>query len=75
MPRNQTIATWLAFVCTALCRNYALSQEGLARLIDKYGIIHFLLENYELLHYYSDAAVASEVADFVAQQGGALCSR
>jgi hypothetical protein len=75
MPQNQTIATWLAFVCTALCHKYALPQEGLARLIDKYGIIHFLLENYELLHYYSDATVVGEVADFVTQQGGTLCSK
>ena len=36
----------------------------------RHGIIRFLEENYELLHYYDNAAVVNDVLRFVNKNGG-----
>jgi len=72
MSKNQSIATWAAFVLTAMQSKYGLLGEAFAQTIKEYKIIPFLINNYELLHYYDNDYVTDDLAKYVAEQGGSL---
>ena len=72
MSRNQIIATWTAFVLTAMQNKYGLFGDVFAGIIKKYKIIPFLINNYELLHYYDNDYVTDDLAKYIAEQGGSL---
>jgi len=72
MSRNQIIATWTAFVLTAMQNKYGLFGDVFAGIIKKYKIIPFLINNYELLCYYDNDYVTDDLAKYIAEQGGSL---
>jgi hypothetical protein len=70
MSEQQIIATWIAFAITSLRKMTGWSQERFLSEDDRHGIIRFLEENYELLHYYDNAAIVNDVLRFVRKNGG-----
>lgn len=71
MSEQQVIATWIAFAITSLRKMTGWSLERFLSEDSKHGIIRFLEENYELLHYYDNAAIVNDVLRFVREKEGA----
>jgi len=55
---------------TALRRQLLLTQDDLVSIVNKFQIIDFLSENYELLHYYDKSYVIDNVLRYIEEQGG-----
>jgi len=72
MSEQQIIATWIAFAITSLRKMTGWSLERFLSEDNKYDIIRFLEENYELLHYYDNAAIVNDVLQFVRTNGGTI---
>jgi predicted RNA-binding protein associated with RNAse of E/G family len=72
MAYEQLVATWMSFMCTALKKNCGLSGNQFTVLAQKYRLISFLADNYELLHYYDNNYVIDDVKQYVKEQGGTL---
>jgi hypothetical protein len=51
MSEQQIIATWIAFAITSLRKITGWSLDRFLSEDGRYGIIRFLEENYDLLHY------------------------
>jgi hypothetical protein len=73
MSRQQTIAVWTSFVITMIKRKYGLSHAAFLEITKRYGIIPFLVQNYELLHYYDNDYIVEDTARYISQQGGKIC--
>ncbi len=71
MSEQQIVATWIAFAITSLRKMTGWSLDRFLSEDDRHGIIRFLEENYELLHYYDNAAVTADVLNHVRAHGGA----
>jgi hypothetical protein len=72
MIKNQVIATWTAFVLTAMQNKYGIFGDAFLKIIRKYKIVSFLIDNYELLHYYDNDYITEDLAKYVTEQGGNL---
>lgn len=72
MSGQQIIATWIAFAITSLRKMTGWSLECFLSEDDRHGIIRFLEENYELLHYYDNAAIVNDVLRFVRTNEGTV---
>ena len=72
MSKNQTIATWTAFILTAMQSKFGIFDDNFIKIINKYKLINFLIKNYELLHYYDNDYVIDDLAKHIAKQGGSL---
>ena len=72
MSKNQTIATWTAFILTAMQSKFGIFGDSFLKIINKYKLIPFLIKNYELLHYYDNDYVTDDLAKYIAEQGGNL---
>jgi hypothetical protein len=72
VSKNQVIATWAAFVLTATQRKYGIFGDNFLKIIGKYKVISFLINNYELLCYYDNDYVVEDIAKYVAEQGSDL---
>ena len=70
MSEQQIVATWIAFAITSLRKVTGWSLERFLSEDGKHGIIRFLEENYELLHYYDNKAIAADVLKHVRENGG-----
>jgi len=55
---------------TALRKRYGLSQAVFLSIVKKYRIIHFLSEQYELLHYYDNDYIINDIVKHIEEQGG-----
>jgi hypothetical protein len=72
MAYEQLVATWISFMCTAIKKSCGLSGKQFITLAQKYRVIPFLVDNYELLHYYDNRYVVDDVKRYVEEQGGTL---
>ena len=72
MSRQQTVAVWANFVITKLKKKHNLSHSAFLRVMREYGLIPFLVSNYELLHYYDIDYVADDTARYISEQGGVI---
>ncbi|MCL2129900.1 MAG: DUF3791 domain-containing protein [Treponema sp.] len=70
MGKEQQIATWMFMMLTALRKRYGLSQAVFLSIVKKYRIIHFLSEQYELLHYYDNDYIINDIVKHIEEQGG-----
>jgi len=70
MSEQQTVATWIAFAITALRKMTGWSMNRFLEEDGRFGIIRFLEDNYELLHYYDNANVVADVLKHVRENGG-----
>lgn len=65
------MATWIAFAITSLRKMTGWSLDRFLSEDGRHDIIRFLEENYELLHYYDNAAIVNDVLWFVREKEGA----
>lgn len=72
MSKEQTIAVWTNFVIASLKKKYNLSHSAFLQIMKKYKLIHFLVSNYELLHYYDSDYVVADTAKYIFEQGGKI---
>ena len=55
---------------TAFRKRFGLTQAFFLSIVKKYRIIHFLLEQYELLHYYDNDHIINDIIKCIEEQGG-----
>jgi len=67
---EQRIATWVAMMKSGYCGARGLTHQQFLELDERYGLVHYLFSNYELLHYYGNEAVAEDIDRYLAEQGG-----
>jgi hypothetical protein len=67
---RQRIATWAFFMMTAFRNTCGLSHGRFLHIARKYKLVPFLLDNYELLHYYDNDYVVNDVKKYIVEQGG-----
>lgn len=73
MDKAQSIATWVAMEVSAFCGECTLSHKTFLEMDDKYGLLHYLFDNYELLHYYPNESVTEYLITYIESKGGNLC--
>ena len=64
------MATWMFMMLTALRKRFSLTQTVFLSIVKKYRIIHFLSEQYELLHYYDNDYIINDIVKHIEDQGG-----
>lgn len=74
MTESQVIATWIAFMVTALRQATGWPMERFLAEDTKHGILRFLEENYDLLHYYGNDYVVADTLKYIQEHGGAACN-
>jgi len=57
---------------TALRKHYNLPFKDFLSVTKKYRLVYFLIEQYELLHYYDNDYIISEIIRYIEEQGGNL---
>jgi len=57
-------------IMTALRKRFGLSRAAFVPISLKYNLIPFLLDQYELLHYYDNDYIVDDVVSYIAEQGG-----
>jgi hypothetical protein len=72
MVYEQLVATWISFMSTAIRKAHGLSRDQFTALAQKYRLISFLADNYELLHYYDNNYIVNDVMRYISEQGGSL---
>ena len=55
---------------TAFRKRFDLTQAFFLTIVKKYRIIHFLSEQYELLHYYNNDYIINDIVKYIEEQGG-----
>lgn len=70
MGIGQQTATWTFMMLTAIRKRFGLSRDGFIPIAEKYGLIGFLMDQYELLHYYDNDYIVDDVVRYIEEQGG-----
>jgi hypothetical protein len=70
MPYDQLVATWVSFAIRYFRGAYRLTNAAFLALDGRYGIITFLVKNYELLHYYDFDYVVNDIMAYIVESGG-----
>ena len=55
---------------TILRKQYNLSFLTFLSIAKKYKLVHFLAEQYELLHYYDNDYIINDIIKYIEEQGG-----
>lgn len=64
------MSTWMFMILTAIRKRYGLQLADFVEIIKKHGIVNFLAEQYELLHYYDNDYIINDVIKYIEEQGG-----
>jgi len=70
MGKEQQKTTWLFMVLTAVRKRLGLLHTSFAPIVEQYGIIPFLWEHYELLHYYDNDYIVNDTLRYLGEKGG-----
>jgi len=70
MGKEQQMATWVFVMLTAMRKRFNLTQKDIVDIVKKYGIIRFLIDQYELLHYYDNEYIINDVMRYIEEKGG-----
>ena len=70
MGKEQQIATWMFMMLTAVRKRFGLSRSDFFPIVKEYGVIRFLIDQYELLHYYDNDYIVDDVLRYIEEQGG-----
>ena len=70
MGKEQKIAIWMNMMMTAVRKRFGLSRAAFVPIATKYGIITFLIDQYELLHYYDNDYIVDDILKHITEQGG-----
>lgn len=55
---------------TAFRKRFGLSRAEFVPIAAKYGVTTFLIDQYELLHYYDNDYIVDDVLKYISEQGG-----
>ena len=55
---------------TAIRKRLGLSRSSFLPVAEKYRLIRFLMEQYELLHYYDNDYIVDDVLRYIEEQSG-----
>ena len=55
---------------TAVRKRFGLSRAAFVPIAMKYGITTFLIDQYELLHYYDNDYIVDDILNHITEQGG-----
>jgi len=72
MGKEQQKAIWMNMMMTAIRKKYGFSRPEFVPIAFRYGITSFLLDQYDLLHYYDNDYVVNDVEKYVEEQDGNL---
>lgn len=70
MSKEQQTAIWMSMMMTATRKRFELSRTDFVPIAMKYGIIPFLIDQYELLHYYDNDYIVDDIVKHISEQGG-----
>ena len=70
MENKQQTATWAFMMLTAVRKRFGLSRPDFLPVAEKYGLIRFLMDQYELLHYYDNDYIVDDVLRYIEEQDG-----
>ena len=70
MGREQTIATWSGFSVSAFCKAHGYGIKQFCALDARHRIVRFLAEHYDLLHYYDNRYVVSDIDRYLVERSG-----
>jgi len=70
MGNEQQTATWTFMMLTAIRKRLGLSRSSFLPVAEKYRLIRFLMEQYELLHYYDNDYIVDDVLRYIEEQSG-----
>ena len=70
MGKEQQIVTWIFMMLTAMKKRFDLSLPELISVTKEYGVVRFLADQYELLHYYDNDYIVDDVLRHIEEQGG-----
>lgn len=65
METNQDVAYFLAFCIEQYKKTKGLTGEQAAQTLDKYGVLEYLEEFYDVLHTQSHQWVLEDIDDFI----------
>jgi len=72
MGKEQQISTWIFIMLTAFRKRFGMSQAVFLSIIKKYRVVHFLAEQYELLHYYDNDYITDDIVKYIKEQDGSI---
>ena len=72
MSKEQQTAIWMNIIMTAIRNRLGLSRAEFVPIILKYELASFLIEQYELLHYYDNDYIVNDVIKYIEERGGDL---
>ena len=64
------MATWMFMMLTVIRKRFGLSRSDFIPIAEEYGVIRFLMDQYELLHYYDNDYIVDDVLKYIEEQGG-----
>jgi hypothetical protein len=70
MSTPQITATWMFYMLSLIKKRLGLTWEQFDRIQKRYVISSFLLEQYELLHYYDNDYIVDDTLRYITEQGG-----
>ena len=59
-------------ILTALRTRYGMTQTIFLSIVKRYKIVHFLTEQYELLHYYDNDYIIDDIVNHIEEQGSSI---
>jgi hypothetical protein len=69
MGKEQQKATWIFLMMAALKERRGVTLPELVRLEKRHHIISFLMNHYELLHYYDNDYIVSDIENYIKEYG------
>jgi hypothetical protein len=70
MSKEQQKTVWVFFMMAALQKRLGIALSELIRLEKRYHLISFLMDHYELLHYYDNDYIVDDMEKYIGEQGG-----
>jgi hypothetical protein len=67
---TQITVTWVFYMLSLLRRQLDLSWEDFDKVQNRYKLFVFLLNQYELLHYYDNEYIIKDTLKFIREQDG-----
>lgn len=55
---------------TILRKRLGLSRTEFLPIVKRYGLVRFLIDQYELLHYYDNDYIVEDLLKYIEEQGG-----
>jgi hypothetical protein len=68
MNEKQVTAMWVSTILLRYAAENKIRNDRFPTFIEQYGLVAFLIENYELFHLYPDDAVLDEIDKEIARQ-------